>query len=140
MSKKILHFIASQAIILVLALPQAATASSVFNKHISLASNQVWTARMGVTRSGSHYDVATKCHSVYPVTGEDTFTRIQCKVVDSDGVNIMDSGLSYIVLNESAGYSQIIIKNGYLDLTKVYFRYRGNSSAAAEAIVSYLGK
>lgn len=134
-------YAAISATVMIAMLCVSAMAASVTNKTISLPANQVWTSATGnsVARSGSYNDVGARCNSVYPDSGADFFGKIQCRVLNSYGTKIMDD--DYVVLDEGAdGYTYIPIKNGYLSVTTVYFQFRGNTSAAANAVVSYTGR
>lgn len=110
------------------------SALAVTTKHIYLGAGQEWTVPYPITRLGDYSCVYVKCDAVYPAYGPDFLTKIQVCLVDSSGAMIMEG--NYYTLTEGAGYRAISIKEGYLDDT-VYIQFRGNSSAAADAIVSY---
>lgn len=115
-----------------------AFADSYTNVHISLGEYQFWTYGRPVTRSGKNNYISVSLESVYPLSGTDTFKRIQvCVAKDPMGGLIMEK--DYETLTEGAGYKDIEIKNGYLDLETVYLQFRGNTEKAAEAVVSYKG-
>lgn len=108
------------------------------NVVISLPKNQTWTAKVSMDRTGRYSYVQASCDSVYPTDGSsDNFGKIQTRIVNSSGTLIMTK--DYAVLNEGDGYKDLSIKEGYLSLDTVYIQFRGNSSAAAEAVVNYRG-
>lgn len=107
-----------------------------YKQSISLPENQVWKTAGSVSRSGNYSTVGARCHSVYPESGTDNYTTIQCRALNSSGVAIT----SVTKLHETAAdYTLISIKEGYLSATSVTFQFRGNTSNAASAIVSYRG-
>lgn len=118
----------------------SASAETVSNRHIVLPENKEWTTPYGVTRSGDHYDVMVQCNAVYPEEGTDNFKKMQCCLISPYGIDVMDTPLSYLVLEEVDGPTYIRIRNGFLNLDHVYFRFRGNSNSAANAIVTYSGR
>ena len=104
--------------------------------NITIPKNQVWSTKKSDSRTGYNGYVSARCHSVYPESGTDNFSKIQCRVVSSSG-NVMVEK-SYYVLSESASAAtDMNIKDGYFNLKTVYFQFRGNSSDAANAVVSY---
>lgn len=107
------------------------------NVVVYLPANQLWSGSYSVSRSGAYGYVSAECNSVYPLSGSDNFTQIQVTVVSNNNTTIMDGG--YTVLKEGAGMYRLRIKDGYLNLKTVYFKFRGNSSSAANAVVSYEG-
>ena len=56
------------------------------------------------------------------------------------GYDIVDITLPYLVLDEGDNPAYIRIKNEFLNLDRVYFRFRGNSSSSANATVTYSGR
>lgn len=46
---------------------------------------------------------------------------------------------NYVILKEGDGYQNLHIQEGYLASKLVYIKFRGNTDAAAEAIVNYTG-
>ena len=62
---------------------------------------------------------------------------MRCRVVNSSGTVISES--TYIILTEGASITQIGLKEGYLNLSTVYFQFSGNTVYPAQAIVSYYG-
>lgn len=111
------------------------SALAAINVHISLPKDQVWTDSLDVSRTAGFSYVKASCDSVYPTSGSDNFTKIQVRIVNSSGALIMTS--NYEVLKEGDGYKMLYIKEGYLANKTVYLQFRGNSSAAAEAVVNY---
>ena len=119
----------------VTAMPIYATTS---NKVLYLQSNQYWTQGFGEAHDINYYYCGARCHSVYPPSGTDTYTRIDCKVTNT--YNVVVTVAPYYTLNESAsGYSYLQIKNGYLGTATVYFAFRGHTNADAYAVVSFTG-
>ena len=105
--------------------------------HISLPKNQVWTGKLSVTRSGNVSYVSASVDSVYPTSGTDNFEKVQARVVNAQGNLIMSE--NYVVIKEGTSYQKLYIKDGYLNEKTVYLQFRGNTDAAAEAVVNYLG-
>lgn len=117
------------------------SASAVTTQNISLQANYKWTSSYSANRTGYFYDVGARCDSVYPKSGIDMFSKIRCRVVDSTGILIMENYEEYAVLDESDdAYTNFILKNGWLNTTTVYFQFCGNSSSAADAVVTYIGR
>ncbi len=108
------------------------------SRTIELPKDQVWTAKFSEPRTGKYSQVSAECDSVYPLSGSDNFTRIHCRVVNQSGTVI--SAQSYYVLTEGMSSTYIPIKEGYLNLSVVYFQFRGNSNSPAYAAVSYYGR
>lgn len=108
---------------------------------IYLGANQGWSDRnvTSDTRSGDYESVYAKCHSVYPESGIDTFTKIQARVTNMYGLCI---GINdYVVLTEGASqYTHLYIDDAYLNLKTAYFQFRGNTNKAAYSTVSYDGR
>lgn len=102
--------------------------------------NQVWSDGYDTSDTRSqNYDYCTAaCKSVYPVSGLDTFSRIQVRVTDPYGLCIMQK--SYEVLKEGAGNQTLELDDNMLSCTSVRFQFRGNSSSEAYAVVDYDGK
>lgn len=115
----------------------AMTAFADTGVHISLPKDQVWTSGQAVSRTGNYSYVSVSLDSVYPTSGSDYFTKIQAKLVNRIGVLIMTS--NYVILKEGDGYQNLHIQEGYLASKLVYIKFRGNTDAAAEAIVNYTG-
>lgn len=107
------------------------------NVVVYLPANQLWTGSYSASRSGAYRYVNAQCNSVYPISGEDNFTRIQVTVVSNNNTTILEDEVA--TLTEGQGMETLNIKNGYLNLRTVYFKFRGNSSSAANAVVSYKG-
>lgn len=136
-TKRIIPFIAVAALAGTLCM--TASAASVNNRLITLFADQKWTSDYSVDRTGENGDVGAKCHSVYPISGIDDFSRIQYRVVNDSGTLIIND--PYVVLYEGADtYTYREIKNGYMQLTEVNFQFRGNSDESAKAVVSYTGR
>ena len=108
------------------------------SRTIELPSNQVWTAKFSEPRTGRYSQVAAECDSVYPLSGSDNFTRIQCRVVNQSGTVI--TGNDYYRLTEGMPSTYITIEEGYLNLSVVYFQFRGNTPSPAYTVVSYYGR
>ena len=109
--------------------------SALASTMISLPENQVWTSKAAISRTGSFSFVYAKCESVYPSSGSDNFTKIQTRLVNSSGKLIMKK--DYETLTEGKASSLLYIKEGYLADKTVYIQFRGNTNAAAEAVVDY---
>lgn len=107
-----------------------------YNQVISLPANQVWMTAGNDDRSGAYSYVKAQNHSVYPTSGDDTFSVIQCKITDSSGT-LLCSSSSYKLEEGTGSYTKIYIREGYLDTDTVYFKFRGNKDYSAKAVVSY---
>ena len=113
--------------------------ADVGEKSIYIDTNQIWSADYENTdsRTGSYSTVYARNHAVRPISGIDTFSTIQCQVTNGYDYVISD----VIPLKESnSSNTSISIKEGYLSCKFVGFEFRGNSSAAAYATVSYDGR
>ena len=132
--KKITTVIVAMAMFCMMSISALAATNVV----VSLPKDQAWTTKKDVTRTGNYSYIEASCDSVYPTSGNDNFSKIQSRVVNSSGTLIMKK--DYVVLNEGEGYEELPIKDGYLSLKTVYIQFRGNTSSAAEAVVNYRGK
>lgn len=103
--------------------------------HISLPENKVWTSSLAISRTGMFSYVWAGCDAVYPSSGSDHYTKIQTRLVNSSGTLIMTK--DYETLTEGDVVTPLYIKEGYLSYNTVYIQFRGNTNAAAEAIVEY---
>jgi hypothetical protein len=105
---------------------------------VYLASGQLWTKGYGATHDGAYSKVGAMCHSVYPISGSDNFSKIQCKVT-----NTLDEVIAtkpYVTLSEGAkDYTVITLDEGNISTPTVYFHFRGNTDEQAQAVVSYIG-
>lgn len=108
------------------------------NETITLAKNQVWNTRSEISRTAKYSYVQAKCVAVYPTSGSDNFSKIQCTVANSSGTAI--AAKDYYTLTEGNAYSNMTIKEGSLNVKTVKFKFRGNSSSGAKADVTYVGK
>ena len=75
------------------------------------------------------------CDTVYPLRGTDNFSRIQVRLVNASGKLIMTK--DYETLTEGETARLLYIDDGYLASKTVYIQFRGNTKAAAGAIVEY---
>ncbi len=124
------------AMVAVTILPCAA--STVYTHDIDIPANMVWTKIYGAERSKDNKEVMARCNSVEPVSGWwDNFTKIRCRVVNGMKEPITEK--TEYVLEEGKGYVSMELLNGYLNTYSVSFQFRGNSSSAAIANVSYWG-
>lgn len=135
--KKIITSIIAMAMFCMMSISAFAIGDDYYNVQISLPENQVWTESMSMERSGYFSFAWASLESVYPLSGTDNFKKIQARIVNSSGSSIMDS--SYVVLEEGKDGERLYIKEGCLNLTTIYIQFRGNTSKAAEAVVSYGG-
>ncbi len=115
------------------------SALAVSNVIVTLPKNQVWTASKTLQRFSTDYSyVLASCDSVYPTdSSSDNFSKIQVRIVDASGKLIMDK--EYEVLEERKLVEALYIKEGHLSENPVYIQFRGNTNAAAEAVVNYFG-
>lgn len=114
--------------------------AEVRNRVIYIPPNQVWTTGIySDTHNPDYSYVGARCHSVYPPDGGvEFYKKIHCTVENAQGVRVSDS--VSVLLNETdTDYTAIELRQGYLTVTRVYFKFRGNSSVDAEAVVSYTG-
>lgn len=54
---------------------------AVTNYSIYLPAQQIWTAALVETRTGNYSYVRVGCSSVYPLSGEDNFRKIQARII-----------------------------------------------------------
>lgn len=135
--RKLSRFITACTVVVMLMVSFIPGASAV-TKRITILSNQVWSQSYAANHNGNYSRAGAKCVSVYPISGIDLFKRIQCTIWDRDS-NII-SAEEYVVLNEdNKDYTPIKLKEGYIDVDVIYFKFRGNSSASAIAYVDYVG-
>jgi hypothetical protein len=131
--KKLATIITVLAMAFVMAIPTFAA----YKQSIYLPKDQAWVTAGDATRSGNYSTVKARCHSVYPDSGADFFGKIQCRVTNKNGTEISDK--IYALDEGDSDYTKITIKEGYLSTSPVTFQFRGNTSAAANAVVSYTG-
>lgn len=127
--------------LLIVVVMLAVTCMPVFaasNKLIYLSPNQFWTSGYGEAHDPDYIRCGARCHSVYPYSGSDLFSNIQCKVTNTYD-EVITTRSTYTLNEGASGYTSIYLMDGYLNTTTVYFHFRGNSSAQAQAIVSYTG-
>ncbi len=134
-TKKILSAFVVMMIAIIIAVPAFAAGTN--RQSIYLPKDQEWKSAGTDTRTGNYSYVYARCHSVYPDSGADHFTTIQCRVRNSSGIVISDK--IYYLEESATGFTSIKIKEGYLSASPVTFQFRGNTSAPAYAVVSYHG-
>lgn len=105
---------------------------------IHLATNQYWTKAFGATHDTNYSLCGAMCHSVSPISGDDNFHKIQCRVTNTYAVSIGTRDF-YRLTEGATTYTEITIKEGYLNTSNIYFHFRGNSPEQAVAVVSYTG-
>lgn len=132
MKKKITTIIVIMAMFYMMSI-SAFAAKSTF----SIPANQVWANAVLITRSCSVDYVTVSLSSVYPLKGADNFHKIQVRLTDDWGTVISES--EYVVLEEGKGDKKIKILTEYLNLDTVCLQIRGNSNAAAGAVIVYDG-
>lgn len=137
--KGIITAIVAMAMFCMTSISAFAATTSVENKLIYLPENQKWSNNDTMSRSGCNNFVSASLSSVYPESGNDSYTRIQVRILSPSGYDIMD-GVDYVVLHEGQGYQPITIRNGWLFLENVRIQFRGNKNDDAYAIVSYKGE
>lgn len=120
-----------------LAMSMQAMASATY-KTIYLEPNKLWSDRIdnpGV-RTGNYSYVEVTCHSVYPESGSDNFSRMQVRIAD-----MYSNDLSSIyTIKEGDGANKIYLLEGYLNTKNIYYEFRGNSNSDAYAVVTYMDK
>ncbi len=100
---------------------------------VDLPSNQRWSISYNAGTHQSGYDSASaRLLSVYPLSGEDNFTQIQCQAVTRDGDQIS----SIYTLTEGASASAIKLYQGMQDPDSC-ISDSGNADYAAQAVVEY---
>lgn len=124
--------------VLISCLPAFAT---VLNKQIVLPANQLWTTGYGDNHDPRYSTIGARCESVYTGTGFDWFTKVQYSADYLDGASwVTVTTAPYAVLNEGAtNFTPMSIREGYLDIEHVWFKFRGNIDSSAYAVVSYNG-
>lgn len=134
MKRSIITLVVALFLVTVTCIP----AFAVSGEYVPIPANQVWTKGYGDSHDANYNDAGALCSSVYPYSGVDLFSSIQCRLHDT-----MDNVIStkdYVVLKEGNGkFTQIEIKDGFIAVPTVYFKFRGNTSSQAQAIVSYVG-
>lgn len=103
----------------------------------SIPANQEWTGGIPIARSGEYNYITVSLASVYPLKGFDNFKKVQARLVnyERDLVSASES----VVLEEGKGDTKIYIDDVYAHINLVYLELRGNSKAAAEAVINYYG-
>lgn len=107
-------------------------------KSIHLATNQYWTKALGATHDTNYSLCGAMCHSVSPISGDDNFHAIQCRVTNTYAVSIGTRDF-YRLVEGATDFTEIKSKDGKLNTPTVYFHFRGNSPEQAVAVVSYTG-
>lgn len=114
------------------------TMASAINKTIYLEPNQLWSDRIdnpGV-RTGNYSYVEVTCHSVYPESGTDNFTKMQVRISNMYSADVS----SIYTIKEGDGANKIYLYEGYLNAKNIYYLFRGNSNSDAYALVTYMDK
>lgn len=131
---KLITAVTVMAMCIMTAVPVKAASNVV----VYLPKNQLWTGPYSASRSGNNRYVSAKCNSVYPLSGTDNYTQIQVTVVSNNNTTILEGEVA--TLTEGQNMTRLNIKNGYLNLRTVYFKFRGNKPELdANAVVSYEG-
>lgn len=130
--KKLITPAIALAMMIVMVLPAFAASE----QQIRLPQNQVWVT--AGTEAREHCDDPSACcHSVIPLNSPiDFFTKIQCRIINSAGKTI--SLKDVITLTQGNTLQRIELKSAYHGVNSVTFQFRGNTTAAAYATVSYL--
>lgn len=128
--KKLIPLIIAIAMAFVMALPVFAAE----NQNIYLPQGQVWMT--AGTEARNYCDFPTvRCHSVYPESGLDLFGTIQCRL--KKGADVISASDIVYLSESSSSFTTVALKEGFEHVNSVTFQFRGNSSAAAYAVVSY---
>ena len=107
---------------------------------VKLPANQLWSVGYSDDHNPKYSTIAAKCNAVYPDSGEDTFTQIQFSADYLDGSSwVTVTTTPYETLTEGKGYETMHLRDGYLDIQDVWFKFRGKASHSANAVVSYDG-
>ena len=132
--KKIFATVITVAMVLVMSISSAFAVDG-----LVLEINKEWSYRAD-TRSCAYSTVYARCLSVSPnAGGTDNLTYIETVVSNSaNGYWISDV---YKLYESATGNSSIQIKEGYLNVSNIYFQFRGSdSSVEAYARVNYDGR
>ncbi|MCM1327741.1 MAG: hypothetical protein NC094_13705 [Bacteroidales bacterium] len=105
---------------------------------VHLWPNQEWTDRYDNpgTRTGNFSYVEVICHSVYPESGTDNYSRMQVRLADMYGNALSDT----YTIKEGSQVNRISLWEGSLSIKDIYYQFRGNSREEAYALVSYTDK
>lgn len=103
---------------------------------ITIPANQAWMCAGTDDRLGAFSYAQARNHSVYPKSGNDFFSKIQCKITNKYG-NLLCVNNYYTLDEGDSKFTQMDIREGMLTEKTVYFYFRGNSQKSAEAVVSY---
>lgn len=100
------------------------SASDYVRQVVYVGTNQTWSGSYNINRSGKWSNCLARCYSVYPANGgTDNFRYVQTAIFDGS-TQISNTE----VLDEQATIStQVFIYNGYINLSTVSFKYRGNN-------------
>lgn len=139
--KKNSKFVTAAVVLVMLLLSIMPAFAQVNNVLISIPANKAWSVGYGDTHDARYSTIGAKCESVYPESGLDTFTRIQYAADYLDGSSwVTVTTKPYEVLVEGdPEYKTMQIREGYLNIPTVWFKFRGNTDASARAVVSYNG-
>lgn len=100
------------------------SASDYVRQIVYVGTSQTWSDSYNINRSGKWSNCLARCYSVYPANGgNDNFRYVQTAIF-SGSTQISNTE----VLDEQATLStQVFIYNGYMNLSTVSFKYRGNN-------------
>ena len=95
-----------------------------------------WKKKKQCLRTSGSADAIPQDRLYENATIDCIFHIIQCRVLNSSGVEISDT----VKLNEAAStYTGISIYDGHLSESPATFQFRGNTASEAYAVVSYQG-
>lgn len=107
------------------------------NITVSLPANQVWSVGYGDRHISGHGYIGARCHTVFPESGFDTYTRIQYSAETLERVRVTKKEFERLTEGAS-NYTLMELLPEYVGRNmNIYFMFRGNSNASARAIVSY---
>ncbi len=115
--------------------------AKVTNKNIYIQPNKVWSADYDCTdsRSGKYESVSSRLISVKPDNNSsDNMHKVQVQVTNS--YDHVIGKTSPKLVEQSKNSTKIVIQEGYKDVKRVGFEFRGCSKKAAYAIVDYNGR
>lgn len=133
-------FMTAVVVVIMLALSSMPAFAAANNVNVTLPANQHWSVGYSDSHDPRYSTIGAKCVAVFPESGEDTYKMIQYSADCLDGSSwVTVTTSAYETLTEGMGYKSMTIRDGYLDVENVWFKFRGNSSLSAYAVVSYDG-
>ena len=103
-----------------------ATASQTLRtEHFVVGKNQEWKSLKSLNRTKKYNNTRIRVISVTPIENKkDNYTKVQAMAVDAKTGKAITS---VKVFEEGTGFKSLPIKNGFLNTSKIVFKYRGNN-------------